>query len=172
MLRRSIRSTLSVARRSRRTRPRTIGVARTGKAEAESSLRSQGFLSLRLYFQPASAALKCGAGFFVGGAWPSHSLVVPFYRFYAHANSGGQRSVVAMRRLQMPLGSVATTERCPPPLPCVGCSCPWDRWQRRSVALHRSSLGDVNATLFSCGVARGPSQVSSRRASHRRAAVV
>ncbi len=87
--------------------------------------------------------------FFVGGARPSHSLVVPFYMFYAHVNVGGQRSVVAMRRLQMPLGSVATalgiggndgalpstvamrrlqlplgsvatTERCTPPLPCVG----------------------------------------------------
>ena len=61
----------------------------------------------RLYFQSAGVALKCGAGFFVGGARPSHSLVVPFYMFYTHANSGGQRSVVAMRRLQIPLASVA-----------------------------------------------------------------
>ena len=53
----------------------------------------------------------CGTGFFVGGALPSHSLVVPFYMFYAHANSGWQRSVVAMRRLQMPLGSVADALR-------------------------------------------------------------
>ena len=32
-----------------------------------------------------------------------------------------------------------------PSLPCVGCRCPWGRWQRRSVALHRCHASVADA---------------------------